>query len=125
MTAFDNYDKEVKERWGDSDAYRQYSEKTAGYSNEDWKGANDALNAAFSKFALCKQAGNAPSSPEAQALAGEIQACITEHYYTCTKEILAGLGQMYLLDERFKQNLDKHGEGTAQFISEAIKIYCK
>lgn len=125
MTEFDSFKSEVKARWGDSDAYREHVEKTANYSKEKWQSANDALEAVFSKFALCKQEGNAPDSPKAQSLAGEIQAYITEHYYTCTKEILAGLGQMYTLDQRFKQSLDKHGEGTAQFISDTIKIYCK
>ena len=49
---------------------------------------------------------------------------ITENYYCCTKEILAGLGQMYVADERFKNNIDKHADGTAAFISEAIAVYC-
>ena len=43
----------------------------------------------------------------------------------CTDEILAGLGQMYVCDSRFQANLDKHGEGTAQLMSDAIAIYCK
>ena len=63
-------------------------------------------------------------SPEAQALVKELQNYITENYYTCTNEILAGLGQMYGADERFKTNIDKHSPGTAEFISQAIKIYC-
>jgi hypothetical protein len=55
----------------------------------------------------------------------KLQAHITENYYTCTDEILAGLGQMYAADERFKKNIDKYGEGTAEFVSKAIAIYCK
>ena len=124
MTEFDSFKSEVKARWGDSEAYREHAEKTANYSKEKWQEVNDGLNLVFEKFSRCKQSGLAPDSPEAQALARELQTYITEHYYTCTKEILAGLGQMYTLDERFKQNLDKHSPGTAEFTSEAIKIYC-
>ena len=54
-----------------------------------------------------------------------MQRCITDNFYTCTNEILAGLGQMYAADVRFKTNIDKHGEGTAEFVSQCIKSYCK
>ena len=60
-----------------------------------------------------------------QAIVKELQYYITENYYTCTKEILAGLGKMYTADERFKENIDKCGEGTAEFASAGIEIYCK
>jgi hypothetical protein len=82
------------------------------------------MNDLIARFAACMKQGSAPNSPEAQALVKQWQAYITEHYYTCTKEILAGLGQMYVADERFKENIDSHGEGTAAFFSEAISIYC-
>ena len=78
----------------------------------------------FAKFAECKKNGNTADSNETQTLVKELQAYITENYYTCTNEILAGLGQMYVADERFKTNIDKHAVGTAEFISEAIKIFC-
>ncbi len=78
----------------------------------------------FTKFAECMQNGNTADSKEALALVKELQAYITENYYTCTNEILAGLGQMYVADERFKNNIDKNGNGTAEFISKAIEIYC-
>ncbi|MBQ4630153.1 MAG: TipAS antibiotic-recognition domain-containing protein, partial [Clostridia bacterium] len=35
------------------------------------------------------------------------------------------LGRMYVCDERFKNNIDKSGEGTAKFVAEAIKFCCK
>ena len=59
----------------------------------------------------------------AKALVAGLQAHITANYYTCTDEILAGLGQMYVADERFKKNIDKYGDGTAEFVSEGIRIY--
>ena len=64
-------------------------------------------------------------SVEAQALVAKLQAHITANYYTCTDEILAGLGKMYVDDERFKKNIDKYGEGTAEFASAAIEIYSR
>jgi hypothetical protein len=67
--------------------------------------------------------GEDSHSPAAQALVQKLQTYITNNYYTCTKEILAGLGQMYVTDERFKENIDKNGEGTAQFASSAITYY--
>ena len=78
----------------------------------------------FAKFAECMNNGNTADSVTAQALVKELQDYITENYYTCTNEILAGLGQMYIADERFKNNIDKHAVGTAEFVSKAIKVYC-
>ena len=67
----------------------------------------------------------APAAPEAQAAIRKLQQFITDHFYTCTPEILAGLGEMYLADERFRENIDKTGgEGTAAFVSKAIAAYC-
>ena len=81
--------------------------------------------AVFAKFAECMKNGHTADLDDAQALVKELQNYITENYYTCTKEILAGLGQMYVADERFKTNIDKNGDGTAEFVSKAIEIYCK
>ena len=119
-----NYNMEAKLRWGETQAYKEHSEKTANYTADEWQTVNNGLDTVLSKFADCKRNGHAADSDEAQTLVKELQAYITEHYYTCKKEILAGLGQMYVADERFKSNIDKHGKGTAEFISNAIKVYC-
>ncbi len=118
-----NYDLEVNRRWGETDAYKEHQEKTANYTNDKWQKINDGLMTIFAKFAECKQNENTADSNEAQALVKELQAYITDNYYTCTKQILASLGQMYVADERFKTNIDKNGDGTAEFVWEAIKIY--
>ena len=81
--------------------------------------------AIFAEFAACKANGANANSAEARALVAKLQAHITANYYTCTDEILAGLGQMYACDERFKKNIDKYGEGTAEFASAAIEVYCR
>ena len=133
MTVFDNsdyetarkqYETEAKKRWGATDAYKEHAEKTANYTADKWQEVNDGLNAVLAKFAECMQNGNTADSVEAQTLVKELQDYITDNYYTCTNEILLGLGQMYVADERFKANIDKNGKGTADFVSKAIKLYC-
>ena len=120
-----DYSAEARSRWGNTEAYREHEQKTKNYTKEKWTEANDGLMAIFAEFAAVKTSGACADSAEAQALAAKLQAHITEHYYTCTDEILAGLGKMYIADERFKKNIDKHGEGTAEFTAEAILNYCK
>ncbi len=120
-----NYEKETRERWGNTEAYREHTEKTKNYTKEKWAEANDGLMSIFAEFAECKGQGFGADSPEARALVEKLQAHISAYYYTCTNEILAGLGKMYVCDERFRENINKHGEGTAEFAAEAIAFYCK
>ena len=120
----DKYRKEIRDRYGDTDAYREHEQKTQSYTKEKWIEANDGLMAIFAEFTACKDSGARADSAEAQALVAKLQAYITANYYTCTDEILAGLGKMYVADERFKKNIDKCGEGTAEFAAEAIEVYC-
>ena len=117
------YETEVRSRWGTTDAYREHEQKTKNYTKEKWAEANDGLMAIFAEFAACKQ--SRADSAETQELVAKLQAYITEHYYTCTDEILAGLGKMYIADERFKKNIDKYGDGTAEFASKAIAVFCQ
>ena len=121
----DKHENEVRKHYGDTLAYREYEQKTRNYTKEKWSEANDGLMAIFAEFAACKASGTSADSAEAQALVSKLQAHITVNYYTCTDEILAGLGKMYVADERFKKNIDKYGEGTAEFASEAIAVFCK
>ena len=118
-----SYETEARSRWGNIDAYREHEQKTKNYTKEKWDEANDGLMAIFAKFAACKQSGTEVDSNEAQELVTKLKAHITANYYTCTDEILAGLGKMYVCDERFKKNIDKYGEGTAEFAAEGIRIY--
>ena len=120
-----SYETEARERWGYTDAYREHEQKTKNYTKEKWAEANDGLMAIFAEFAICKKSGAEYDSNEAQALVAKLQAHITANYYTCTDEILVGLGKMYIADERFQKNIDKYGEGTAKFASSAIEVYCR
>ena len=118
-----DYNNEVKERWGETQAYAEFSKKTKDYSKERFADINTGLEYIFCDFAALMQSGAEPDSPEAQALVKKLQGYITEHYYTCTDEILAGLGQMYVADERFKENIDKYADGTADYVGKAINYY--
>ena len=116
-----NREAEARSRWGNTDAYHE--QKTKNYTKEKWAEANDGLMAIFAEFAARKDSGASADSAEVQTLVAKLQAHITANYYTCTDEILAGLGKMYVADERFKKNIDKYGEGTAEFASAAICVY--
>ena len=118
-----SYETEARERWGDTATYREHEEKTKNYTKEKWAEVNNGLMAIFAEFAACKDSGASADSAEAQVLVAKLQAHITANYYTCADEILAGLGKMYVADEWFKKNIDKYGEGTAEFASEGIRIY--
>ena len=120
-----SYENEVRERWGNTAAYHEHEQKTKNYTKEDWAGANDGLMAIFAEFAMCKNNGASVNSAEVQELVAKLQAHITDNYYTCTDEILVCLGKMYVADERFKNNIDKYGEGTADFVAEAISVFCQ
>ena len=123
-TARKQYADEAKQRWGNTDAYKESEKKTAGYSADKWSDVNAGLNAVFAEFASIKD-NETPENEIAQKLVKKLQTYITDNFYACTPEILAGLGLMYVADERFKSNIDQNGQGTADFVSQAIEIYCK
>ena len=120
-----DYESETRARWGNTDAYHEHEQKTKNYTKEKWAEVNEGLMAIFAEFAVCKENGVSADSNEAQALVAKLQAHITANYYTCTDEILAGLGKMYVADERFKKNIDNYGEGTAEFASKSIAMFCE
>ena len=129
MQAFDNsefeaYRADVQEKWGKTDAYCEYADRTKQHSKNTWTNLAGEMDAILTEFAACMKRGAEPDSAEAQALVKKLQSHITGNYYLCTNEILAGLGQMYVTDERFQSNIDKHAAGTAAFIGKAIEAYC-
>ena len=128
FSAFDrskqeSYATEAKKRWGKTEAYKEFEEKTAGQSQAQQNSVANGLMAIFVRMGAIRTAD--PTSPEAQTLVKELQDFITAHYYTCTKEILASLGKMYGGGGEFTENINKMGgEGTAEFTHRAIQIYC-
>ena len=112
---------EAEQRWGKTEAYAEYSAKTKNRSEE----INAGLSSIFAEFSECMKAGLDQTSEETQALVSKLQNYITGNFYTCTKEILAGLGRMYTADERFRKNIDRCAEGTADYVEKAISYYCR
>ena len=111
---------EVKERWGDTDAYRESARRTKSYTKQDWQQIgvdSDVINQAF--IALM-DAGVPATSAEAKAVAERHRGLISKWFYPCSPEIHAGLGAMYVADARFTKNIDKAREGLAKYMSEAI-----
>lgn len=115
------YAKEARERWGHTEAFKQSAERQL--TEEQQLSAAQQADAIFAAFAA--QVGQAPADAEVQALVKRWQEHITAHHYPCSREILAGLGEMYTADERFTTNLDRFGSGTAQLMRDAIRVYCQ
>lgn len=120
----EEYAARARASWGATPEYREFEEKNSGKTLAEIKDTGNRLMELLAEFSGMKDGG--PASPEAQAQVRRVQDFITEHYYTCSKEILAGLGKMYGSGGEFTENIDKAGgPGTAAFASEAIRVYCE
>ena len=119
----DEYAAQAKEAWGNTPAYQEYKQKTKGRSKAETIEAGRQMMEIFAEFGAIRNGD--PSSPEAQALVRKLQDFISAHYYTCTDQILSGLGQMYAAGGEMTDNIDRYGgEGTAAFASRAIRAFC-
>ena len=115
---------EAKAKWGKTEAYKEFEQKTAGQTEAQRNAAGDGLMVIFAQLGAVRQLS--PSAREAQILVAELQNYITEHFYACTKQILRGLGQLYIAGGDMTENIDRAGgEGTAAFTHQAIESYCK
>lgn len=117
------YAEEVKEKWGGTKEFEQSERKYTDMSPNDKERTATDQDEIFSEFAKC--ARKAPDSEEVQLLVERWRNFISANYYECSNEVLACLGKMYLTDERFRANLDKYGDGTAEIMSKGIKVYCR
>lgn len=117
----EQYKAEARAKWGDTKEYREFEQKQK--SRPDTEKAVGQLMEMFSELGALKHLP--PDDQAVQEKIGALQRYITDHFYTCTDEVLKGLGQMYVDDERFTKNIDKAGgEGTAAFAKRAIDLYC-
>ena len=136
----DEYAAQAKATWGTTPAYKEFEQKSKGRTREDDQNIAQGLMDIFAEFGAIRgaEAGTLkgaeldavksadPASAEAQALVKKLQDYITQHFYNCTNEILSGLGKMYAGGGDFTKNIDSYGgEGTAEFVHQAIEIYCK
>lgn len=122
----DEYAAQAKASWGQTEAYKEFEEKEKGRTKEQSDQIAEGMMALFTEFGLLMKDGKTAESDEAQAQVKKLQEYITEHFYTCTNKILAGLGKMYNGGGSMTENIDKFGgEGTADFAAEAIEVYCQ
>ncbi len=120
MNQTEDMKKEARNRWGDTEAYKSYEKKKANGHDFDQAGAE--MMEIFESIG--KLVYLPPEDEKVQSEIKRLQDFISENFYPCTKEILMGLSRMYVSDERFQKNIDqKGGKGTAEFVSEAIKVY--
>ena len=115
------YAQEAKERWGHTDAYKESARRTAGYTKEDWAMVQAEQEEIFRGFAAL--VGQDPVGDAVRAQVSKWRDMIGARFYACSDEMLAGLGEMYLADERFRKNLDAYGAGTAALMSEAMRRF--
>lgn len=120
----DEYGKRTREQWGNTDAYKEFVEKTKDRTQDEDDRLAEEFMELFVEFGTMRN--ESPDSERVQLQVKKIQDYITEHLYTCTDTILASLGKMYAGGGELTDNIDKScGSGTAEFVSQAIKIYCK
>ena len=120
----DNYEAQAKALWGKTEAYQEFQEKSRGRTKETDKALGDDLMGLFRELGTMRS--EAADSQAVQQWVKKLQGFITAHYYTCTKQILFGLGQMYADGGSMTENIDNAGgAGTGEFARQAIEIYCK
>ncbi|MBQ8814848.1 MAG: MerR family transcriptional regulator [Lachnospiraceae bacterium] len=128
FTAFDTkkideYAAQAKATWGKTDAYREFEKKNEGRTGEDQQKIAEGMMELFVEFGTMSDRN--PSDALVQTQVRKLQNYITEHYYTCTKQILKGLGEMYSGGGSMTENIDRAGgDGTAEFVTRAIRVYC-
>lgn len=118
------YEAEVKERWGETDAYKISKQRTDKYTKEDWERINNEIGANFEMLLRCFRENVPAESEEMMAVCDGFRNHITKNFYPCTLEIYSNLGNMYVMDERFTAYYDKYEVGLAKYYNDAIQYYC-
>ena len=119
----DEYAAQAKAAWGETPEYREFEQKDRGRTPDEQREIIEQMMGLFVEFSELKD--GAPDSPAAQAQVKKLQDFISTHFYRCSNEVLAGLGQMYGCGGEFTTNIDAAaGEGTAVFAARAIEVFC-
>ncbi|HIG0361128.1 TPA: MerR family transcriptional regulator [Clostridium sporogenes] len=116
------YSKEVKNKYGNTSAYKESNEKTSKYTKEDWNNIMKDWDKIYKK--LVNLMDRDPGHKEVQEAVHDFRNHISKNFYNCTPEIFRGLGDLYVNDERFTSNIDKYKVGLSKFLREAINVYC-
>ncbi|NFM79735.1 MerR family transcriptional regulator [Clostridium botulinum] len=116
------YSEEVKNKYGNTSAYKESNEKTSKYTKEDWNNIMKDWDIIYKKLANLMDKN--PDDKEVQEYIHQFREHISKNFYDCTPEIFRGLGELYVNDERFTANIDKYKTGLSKFLREAINVYC-
>ncbi|KEI98898.1 MerR family transcriptional regulator [Clostridium botulinum A2B3 87] len=116
------YSEEVKEKYGNTSAYKESNKKTSKYTKEDWSNIMKGWDIIYKKLANLMDKN--PDDKEVQEYIHQFREHISKNFYDCTPEIFRGLGELYVNDERFTANIDKYKTGLSKFLREAINVYC-
>ena len=120
----DDYAREAKASWGKTPEWKEYEQKSKGRTKDQEQDIARGMMDIFAAFGAIRDTD--PASSEAQALVQKLQSYITEHFYTCSDQILYGLSKMYAGGGEMTENIDKAGgEGTGSFAAAAIAVHCK
>jgi MerR family transcriptional regulator, thiopeptide resistance regulator len=117
----DQYDEEVQERWGESDAYKESKRRTSSYSKDDWLRIKAEGEDVEARFAAALAAGVPAHSQQAMDIAEAHRQQISRNFYDCPPGMHAGLGRMYVEDERFAAHYEQRAPGLAQYVSAAVQ----
>ncbi|WP_130799695.1 MerR family transcriptional regulator [Streptomyces otsuchiensis] len=116
----EDYETEAEQRWGDTDAWAQSQQKTAGYTKEDWQRIKEESDAINDRLAAELAAGTPGDAETVLDLAEEHRQHICRHFYECGHELHSCLGEMYVTDERFTATYEAIAPGLARYLRDAI-----
>jgi MerR family transcriptional regulator, thiopeptide resistance regulator len=123
---FDGFDPseheaEAKQRWGNTDEYKESKKRTSSYTKDDWEKLGAEQGAIYNDAVAAMKAGESPDGDVARDIAERHRLSIERWFYPCAHAMHRGLADMYEADQRFAQNIDKYGEGLTPFLSAAIR----
>lgn len=119
----DDYCAQAETLYGKTDAWKEAQEKGKNRTKEENLALGDQTMALFAELGGMR--GQSPDSEEVQRWVKRLQDFFTEHFYTCTNQILSGLGDLYAGGGSMTENIDNAGgKGTGEFAREAIRVYC-
>jgi MerR family transcriptional regulator, thiopeptide resistance regulator len=116
----EEYQEEARERWGDTEAWRQSQQRTSQYTKADWqtiKAETDDINA---RFVAALQAGEPADGSAAMDVAEAHRRHITRWFYDCPAEMHACISDMYVSDPRFTKTYEDIAPGLAQYVRDAV-----
>ena len=117
----EEYEAEAEQKWGDTDAWAESQRKTRAMTKDDWLRVKAEGDDVERRFAEALAAGVPADSEQAMHLAEEHRQQISRNFYDCSPEMHAGLGRMYLEDERFTAHYEQIAVGLAQYVSTAVQ----